>query len=692
MKFSYNWIKELVPKLPKPEKLADLLTVHSFEIEGMKRVGKDYMLDVNILPNRISDASGHIGMAREIAAILGVSFQAPKVFCKEPKKPPVKNFLFVNVKDKKLCRRYMGSMVIDVEIKESPEWVRERLEVCGLRSINNVVDATNYVMLLTGQPLHAFDFDKLAGNGEKKTVTVRTAKEGERITTLDDVELHLHQNMLVIADEDGSLAIAGIKGGKKAEITADTKRIVIEAATFDGPSIRCTSQAVGLRTDSSVRFSVGLSASLAESAMEHACVLMEKVAGGIILPGVIDIYLDKEKAVSITLQQEYINSLLGAALLEKETKAILTRLGCKVVGRGKGSFRVTPPLWRRDLAIEEDLIEEVGRIYGLERIKPQHPMGELVPTHENPEHFLEEETKDIIAGLGFWEVYNYSFIGQNDISLIREDASDYFELENSLRPEFAFLRRHLFSGLLKNVSDNIKHEPHVRFFEIGHVYCGGAPQGMPSNEHSHLGMMMADKENTHGSEIFFELKGAVSTYFERLGLEVYFQDIPSLGTTVFPRSAFHPYRAALVKVMESTLGVLGEVHPMVLAQAGIKANVALFEVDFLELARVADEEKEFHPISKYPSMMRDIALLVPLDTRVVEVEDIIENTGGELLADTDLIDIYEGAKLPDGKKNFAFRLIFQAEDRTLTDTEVNAIMERITKILEQTNLEWEVRK
>lgn len=685
MKFSYNWLKELVLKLPKPDKLADLLNMHAFEVESLEKQGSDTVLDIAVLPNRIGDASGHIGMARDIAAILGVKFVPLRVMCKEPKQPPVKQFLSVALKDKKLCRRYMSSMIIDVNVKESPQWLRYRLDTCGLRSINNIVDATNYTMLLVGQPLHAFDYDKLAGHEAKKTITVRTAGDGEHITTLDGTDVALRTGMLIIADDDTPLAIAGIRGGKKAEITNTTTRVVLEAATFDNSSIRRTSQIVGLRTDSAIRFSVGLSASLVEAAMEHACVLIEKIADGVTLPGVVDIYPKKEKPVSILLRHVYVNSLLGTELKEKDIKTILTRLGCKVIGAGRGVFCVTPPLWRRDIAIEEDLIEEVGRIPGFETIQEVHPLSELIPPKENDSLMLQERARDMLMGIGFRETYSYSFVSERDITVMGDATDDYLRLENPPRDECMYMRASLGPNLLKAAFENLKHEDVVRLFEMGNVFRKRQHEEGHS-ECVHVAGVVAEK--LRGTDqIFFELKGALSLFFEQLGVDAGFYDVPSPDGMVL-----HPHRSCLIKIGEEKIGIMGELHPRVLAAYGMNGHVALFEIDADVLGKLTQKEMEFRPVSRYPSVMRDIALLVPLDTRMAEVEDVIENTGGELLVDTDLVDIYAGPELPDGKKNFAFRLVFQASDRTLTDEEVNAIVEKITKALEEANEEWEVRK
>lgn len=676
--------------MPKPDTLVGMLTMHAFEVESVEKYGKDFVLDVKILPNRIADASGHWGLSREIAAIMGKSAIIKTNVVKEGKRP-LKDVVTVEVKTP-LCRRYALRGITGVRVKESPKWIQERLLACGLRPINNIVDATNYVMLETGQPLHAFDADAIGG----KKIVVRMARKGETIAALDDKTYSLDESCMVIADAKNPMAIAGIKGGEGAGITANTKDIVIEAATFDGSTIRATSQRLMLRTDASTRFSVGMDPNLAGEALERAVLLMQEVAGGDVLKGCVDIYPKRVSECKILLRPLYVNSLLGTHLSNANMLEILKRLGFGV-SRKKQEFLVTVPTRRVDIAIEEDLIEEIGRLYGLEHVKPRHPVGELIPPAINQSLAMQERMRGMFQGVGFQEVYNYSFVGEKDIVAIGDNLDAYLPLENPTRAEFAYMRASLGTGLFKNVAENSKYKDGIRLFEIGHVfYCKGAAH----KECTHVAGIIAETAVQRTQELFFEMKGVLSLFFEALGVDAWF-DQPRVddatrgeaGDTLSPdNTILHPHRSARIKIGDEDLGVMGEVHPRVLAAYGIHDAAALFELDADLLGRIAQKEMEFRPISRFPSVMRDIALLVPLDTRMVEVEDIIENTGGALLADTDVIDIYEGAELPDGKKNFAFRLLFQAPDRTLTDEEVNAIVDRITKTLEAENPEWEVRK
>jgi phenylalanyl-tRNA synthetase beta chain len=679
MKFSYNWLKEYIPKLPKPAKLAETLNMHAFEVESIEKHGKDFVLDVKILPNRMADASGHRGLAREIAAILGVFIKDAPLKLKESQ-VRTRDVLKVEVKTS-LCPRYTARVIRGVKVKDSPKWLKDWLLVCGLRSINNIVDATNYVMLDTGQPLHAFDLKKIASS----KIIVRMARDGEKIHALGDVAYALSKSMMVIADNERPLAIAGIKGGTSAEISASTRDIVLEAATFDGPTIRTTSQKIKLKTDASARFSVGMDPNLTSEAMERVAALIADIAGGEVLKIPIDIYPKRRVPARILVRTDYVRSVLGEDIKDAEMLSILKRLGFEVK-LTRSVMTVLVPTYRVDVQLEEDVVEEIGRIYGFEHIVAKHPLGELVPPEVELAHTWMDETKDIIVGLGFEEAYNYSFIGESEIAVYNESSEKYLELENPTRREFAYLRRYLLPGLLHNVRENLKYEPTVRMFEMGRTYHpASAKDGYM--ETTNLGLVMAERSSAKDANLFYELKGVLSTYFERMGVEVWFDD----AETIDAHTPYHPFRRSAIRAGDDLIGVLGEVHPMVLENFGIKAVVAAAEIDFDKLANYISKEKEFAVISKYPSVMRDLAILVPLDVRVEEVTDVIENTGGKLLVDSDLFDIYEGSELPDGKQSLAFHLVFQSPDRTLKDTEVDTIMNSITQALEA-NLEWEVRK
>jgi len=410
MVFSYNWLKDYIKgRLPKPAKLVELLTMNSFEISELKKVDSDFILDIDVLPNRAPDCFSHLGIAREIGAICGLVFKGLTSEIKEDKSLKAKDFVKVEVKNKTACPRYTARVITDVKIESSPKWMRERLKVCGLRSINNVVDIANYVMLETGQPLHAFDGEKL----QDSKIIVRFAKAGEKIITLDEEKYDLDKDILVIADAKKPIAIAGIKGGKMPEVDKKTKIIVLEAANFNSKIIRRTSKKIDLKTDASWRFEHGIDPNLTEAAINRAAFLIQKLAhpqAGYpkITQGLIDKYPQKVLAKRIKLELDYVEKLLGVKIPESKIVKILKSLEFKVLSSKFGILTVEVPTFRLDINIPEDLIEEIGRIYGYQKIPAIFPITTLIPPKRNLEIFWEDTTKNILKEVGFSEIYNYS--------------------------------------------------------------------------------------------------------------------------------------------------------------------------------------------------------------------------------------------------------------------------------------------
>lgn len=632
MKISYEWLKLYLKKLPKPEKVAEVLEMHAFEVESLDEVRfrpttkPDFVFDISVLPNRAHDCLSHIGMAKEIAAILNLKPDFPKIrLLKKISKSDFK----VEVKDQQLCRRYIGRIIEGVKVKESPKWSKERLEAIGQKAINNIVDATNFVMFETGQPLHAFDADKVEGK-----IFIRKAKKGEKITTLDNQEIILNESVLIIADEKSPLAIAGIKGGKKAEITKETKNIILEAANFESINIRKTSRKINLRTESSIRFENEISPYLAEGAMERLTQIILEIAGGR-AGKKIDIYPKKIKPIKIIFNPNDTFKILGIKIAEKEIIAILKRLGISVK-KAKNNLIADIPPERLDLNIKEDLIEEVARIYGYEKIPAKLPAEVLIPSARNDNYFYTDIIRSILIGAGFSEVYNYSFSNKGEIEILNPIAVDK-----------KYLRTNLLDGLNATIRENTRYFKDVKIFEIGKIF----PLGGETISLAVAGLNID----------FYETKGVVEILFEKLGInDYYFQD--------------HPNKTADIRAGNVSLGAIDHNG---------------FEINFEILVKIAKEEIEYRPISRFPAVKRDISLYVPTETRIGEVEDVIQNAGGELLIDSDLFDIYENEN--NSRKSLAFHLIFQARDKTFSDEEINEIMNKIIDVLEK-NPAWEVRK
>ncbi len=678
MKFSYNWLKDYFSTLPPPQKVAELLLTHSFEVEGIEKKGRDIVFSIDVLPNRIADASGHRGVAGELSALLQKPRKVPKRSFKEAREP-IAGAVRINVRDKKGCSRYTARMIKDIHVAEAPAWLRERLAACGINSVNNIVDAANYVMLDMVQPLHVFDADKIIGG-----ITVRRAKQDEQFTSLDG-EMHmLDTRDLVIADDDGVLALAGIKGGKRAEVHEKTANIIIESANFDPEAIELTAKKVHLLTDAAIRFRVGIDPNLTVPAIHEAASLIQEIMGGTLLRGVVDTGKNVPDR-SIVTRRENVNNILGVLLSEKEIVSIFKRLGFGVT-KQKEFIKVRIPSVRVDVRAEEDLIEEIARIYGLSRITPVPPRIMFAEAGDTQREKFRYRVRERVAAVGYSELYSYAFAGEREAGL-GKGHGDMLELLNPLRPEMKYLRFHLAGSLLSAFVKN-QQQDEVRVFEMGDVFFHAAKDIHDTTELEEERVAFGFFAKDAHKSPYFELKGVISSLFESLGIDdMYFGDADHGSSPLF-----HPFRSAQINTNNKSIGIVGEIHPRVRDMLGIRGAAGVAEFSFVKLYEAALGELRYKELSKYPSVMRDIALLVPLDTRMVEVLDVIENTGGELLIDTDLVDMYAGPELPDGKKNFAFRLVFQAPDRTLTDEEVNAIVQKITKALEEMNLEWETRR
>jgi phenylalanyl-tRNA synthetase beta chain len=663
MKFSFNWLQSFFnKKLPNPERLAEVLTLHSFEVEGIERLGKDFILDIDVLPNR-TDCYSHFGIAREISAILGFKLKEEKWQLKEDKNLKIENF--VSIKVISGCKRYSARLIFDVKVGESPDWVKERLESCGIKPINNVVDIANFVMLELGQPLHAFDFEKI----EKRKIIVRFAKKGEKILTLDDEEYNLGKEILVIADSKKPIAIAGIKGGKETGISEKTKIILLESANFDPVAIRRGSIKLDLKTDASMRFSHGLDPNLTEIAVNRAAYLISKICGGKVAKGILDYYPEKVLPKKIKLEIEKVESLLGIKIPKEKILKILKNLGFKI----NQKLIVEVPTFRRDVSIQEDLIEEIGRIYGYDRIENKFPVSALVPSKKNPEIFWENFVKDVLVSLGFTEVYNYSFLSKEDIENF--GFEEVIEIENPASAFYQFLRPSLIPGLIKDVQKNQNEFKEIKIFEIGKIFKN------KKEKKALAGLITGER--------FFELKGIIDTLLKRMGISNFYFDFQEPSPEESKISIWQIKKSAEIKIDGEEVGFLGEISKKILEKYKIKDKIVAFDIDFEKLANLATEEHEYEPFSIYPAIVRDISVLVPKDVLVEDVMNVIEETAGKLIRDIDLFDIYE--ELEEDRKSLAFHIIFQLKDRAILPEEVENAFQKIVENLEK-KPDWEVRK
>ncbi len=710
MLFSYNWLQLFFrKKLPQPKKLAELLTMHSFEVEEVKKAGSDWALNIDVLPNRGPDCFSHLGIAREISVITKQKYTGLTCAIREVKNKKIKDFLKVEVKNKNDCSRYTARVITNIKVGPSPQWIQQRLKVCGLRPINNIVDIMNYVMLETGQPIHAFDGEKL--KGEK--IIVRFAKNREKIVTLDEEKYDLSEDILIIADTQKPIAIAGIKGGIISGIDRKTKVIVLESANFNPRIIRkgsrklnsraqrsgekSTACSLNLKTDASIRFEHGIDPNLTKMAINRAAYLIQKIVRGKITKGLIDIYPKKVLPKKIRLDLDYVDRLLGAQVSEKKIRDILRNMGFEVKSTSQNSkaLEVKIPTRRLDVSIQEDLIEEIGRIYGYQEIPAQFPVASLIPPKRNLDIFWEDMIKNILKETGFSEVYNYSFWGEKEVKLFGYlKTKELIEVENPVSLEYKYLRASLIPNLLKNVEKNLKHFDQIKIFELGKIF------EKPKQEKTMLtGLITGD--------LFYLAKGVVDLLLNKLGISNIwydeFQPTPATSedTCLILKGRedsklnvhyWHPQKRANIKVNGQEIGFLGEISAKILDEMKIKTKVVIFDIDFEKLQRLSSEEVIYRPISRYPAAVRDIAILVSKQTKVVEILNIIKITGGKIVRDVDLFDTYEGENIPVGKKNFAFHIIYQAEDKTLSSKEIDRLHQKIIKALEKNTKGWKVRR
>lgn len=641
----------------------------------------DAILEIKVLPDRAHDALSHTGMAREITALeskkLRYSFPELEISGK------AKN-IKIKIEAKELCSRYIGAVVGGVEIKESPAWVRNILKSLGIRPINNVVDATNYVMLELGQPLHAFDLDKISkAETNKVNIIVRRAKENEEIKLLDGSIKKLSKDDLVIANEKNILALAGVMGGAAAAISNETKMIFLEAANFNAAAIRKTKTRLHLPTDAAARFEKELDPNLAAAAMARVLEILESFGGK--AEAAADVYLKKVLPWTIKLDLEYAASILGEKIPVKNVTEILNSLGMKISGRWK-AISVAVPTFRLDVKTQEDLIEEIGRVYGYEKIKNRAPRVSLAAAGISESRLLERKAKNILAGGGFSEVYNYSFYGVADAGLAELGVVKHLELANPINPDQNLLRVSLVPGLIKNIRENLKNFKEFQIFETGKVYWpnGGA---LPEEKKMLAGALVLEKEKTKG-ENFYALKGCVDQLLSALGAaDFYYGDFNGSPLETFDL-LWHAGRRAEVRVEgdEQVVGYVGEINPLILVNFDVHKRVAMFEFDLEKLRKISRKEKTYRALRKYPTVTRDISLLAGETLRAEDVIKIIRRAGGVLVLGAYLFDIFS----KENQNSLAFRVEFGA-DRTLESQEVEEIMQKIILELEK-SLQVEIRK
>lgn len=673
---SYSWLNSFFKKpLPKPEKLAEFLTLHSFENESIVDIKNDWIFSLDVLPDRAGDCLSHLGIARECSAILGLTLINPEIKIKESLTKKIKSFLEVETKDKD-CRRYLSRVVLAVKIEPSPKWIQEKLIACGLNPINNVVDATNFVMLELGQPLHVFDYDKL----ETKKIIIRKAKPNEKISLLTGTEIVLDKTMLLIADEKEALAIAGIKGGKKAEITKETKNIVIESANFTPKLISQTARKLNLRTDASIRFEQNLDPNLADIAIDRVVTLISQITKGDVVKGKIDIYPVKTTSIKIRLDIDLLDRILGVQISQKELEQIINRLGFTLLQINKKFINVEIPTWRQDIVIRENLIEEIGRIYGYEKIAPLLPCNEIAPAKTNEELFWQNRARDVLRNIGWTEVYNYSFLGDEEKDMF---SLDLIEIKNPVSVFFKYIRSTLVPHLLKNTKENLKNFKEIKIYEISKVFY--KEEKKLKEERRLSGVIYISDENKQ--QQFLKLKGHLEYLLRELGIKtIDYQKVTN-------SNIWNNDNSLILVCNEKKVGIFGQIEDGLSEKLGISEKIMIFDFNFDELQKSCSREREYKKISYHPAANRDMSGIVDenvIDKDLLGVINQIPKIDQLIDTEVKILDVYRKG-LPEGKKSLTIRVTLQHNEKTLNSEEIDINIKNITKCLSD-KFGWEERK
>jgi phenylalanyl-tRNA synthetase beta chain len=639
----------------------------------------DYILEVAVTANR-GDCLSHWGMAREVAALTGGTLRLKAARPREGTSS-IRDLTAVTVKAADLCPRYAARVIQGVRIGPSPFWVRWRLVVSGVRPVNNVVDATNYVLLEMGQPLHAFDHTRLEGG----RIVVRQAVKGERIVTLDGQERTLEPGMLVIADAVSPVAIAGVMGGLATEVTGTTRDLLLESALFQPVSVRRTAKALGLSSESSYRFERGIDPQGVDRALDRVAALIVGLAGGRVARGRIDVQAARPKRMSLRVRVERVRQVLGSAVALPEVGRVLKRIQCRVKAQGSRVLAVIPPSHRLDLTREIDLIEEVARLRGFDQIPASRPMGKVPPAETSAFSGIERQMRRLLTAWGFQETVNFSFTGEGLLDKLRLPADDprrsVLRIRNPLGGE-AVLRSVLLPSLLENlVLNESRGSREEKFFEIARVFRPQAGAALPAEVRTVALVAAGDRLpawwGTKGERVdFYDLRGIVEAIAKMVGVSLTFRagaDIPYL----------HPGQQAEVVLGGDAVGSIGALHPEVVRNFDLRTVPVVMEMDLDRLDRDRKPQGRYSPLPRYPAVFRDMAVVVPERMRAAEVEGAIRRAGGALVEAVRPFDVYRGEPVPEGKKSLAFSIQYRAVDRTLTDEEVATIHGKILEAVER---------
>lgn len=674
MRVPFEWLKEFIDIAVSPEGVAERLTMIGLEVEAAERLGDDIVFEVNVTPNR-PDCLSIFGIARELSATLNIPLKSPGYEIKEEDSDA--DFK-IEILDEGLCHRYAGRVIKDVKVSHSPEWLKNRIGKCGIRSINNIVDITNYVLLEFGHPLHAFDLDTLSD----KTIRVGVAGEGNEIVTLDGIERKLPADALLIWDAKNPVAIAGIMGGVETEVTDSTNDIFLESAYFEPTSIRRTSKALGIRSESSYRFERGADIEFLSKALDRAASLMQQIAGGRIYKK-IDVYPKRFVPGSIDVRYDKVNRVLGTNISHEEMINMIKRLNIEV-DKGADSFRVRPPAFRPDLKRETDIVEEIARIYGYPRIRTMIPRAVISAGNSDRKRASLSRIKESIMKAGFNEAINYSFMNEANLDILNIPAGDRrrmaISIRNPLRKEDSLLRTTLIPSIIENFIYNFSRGiKDIKIFEISRVFEDiGRP--LPLEISCLGGIYYREKKPCLWKE------DANSFYLVKGMFEALFEDLHIRGYTFSPSQEpfLHPGQSCNIRVSGSGVGFLGALSPLVVDRLDLKVpkpEIIVFEMDIDKLISMAPVSPGYSPIPKFPYVERDIAIIVDDGLCAFDVENLMRAYPSEFIEEVSIFDLYKGENIPEGKKSLAFTIRYRSRHRTLTEAEVEDLHRGIVKYI-----------
>ncbi len=657
MKISYNWLKDYCKHDFSVDELAEGLTNVGLVVDTVDPVEDDFCLEVEVTSNR-PDCLGVIGVAREVAAIVRGKLDIPDVGY-DTTDENINDITSVAIEDNELCQRYTARIIKDVKIGPSPEWLQKRISSIGLRPVNNIVDVTNYVLMESGQPLHAFDLDKLGGS----RIVVRKAKKDETMEAIDGSKCALSDDMLVIADSQKPVAIAGIMGGKDTEVSDTTRNILLESAFFGPRSVRRTSRKLGLMSDSSYRFERRVDPECVDWASRRAVKMILEIAGGQAVEGVIDQNYMEDNKVSVLLKMSRLNSLLGLQIEKDTTKDILEHLQFRINSESEGVFSVDVPSFRGDVYREIDLIEEVARIHGYDKIPVKSNIGVKL-TQDNEFDKITEKTKSIISGLGFNEVITDSIVGnsQDRYGTVWSEMSS-LKILNPIRQGEDLMRKALVHNLLRVKKHNQNYGVEkTDIYELSKVYLPRDDDQLPEEKEC-LCIL--------GEEGYPALKGVIESILNHLNIS------DSLESTHYDFGLFSPEKSTELRLGDSVLGFIGELSREIIDDYDFRSKPCVAELDFDILIDKTNLETPYRKIPSFPIVARDLAVVSDETVTWADIKKCIESLKIDYVDDIEFLDVYRGKQIEGGRKSIAFRIIFRADNKTLKSEEVDVLQEKI---------------